>query len=210
MSLPGWFPDGSGGDGTSADPQEWMRRRLLERRVVTLVGPLDDRCANDVGAALMTLDADGDGSIELRIDSPGGSTSAALALVDIIDLVGVVVRGWCTGQVAGTAVGVLAVCHQRTMSAHARVHLTEPRMEFEGDARLLLRMAEEHADRWAVFCRRVARATGRTTEQISDDAASGLFLTAPEAVAYGIVDQVATPDAPVGRLPPRSFGFRPH
>jgi len=56
----------------------------------------------------------------------------------------------------------------------------------------------------------VARATGRTTEQISDDAASGLFLTAPEAVAYGIVDQVATPDAPVGRLPPRSLGFRPH
>jgi ATP-dependent protease ClpP protease subunit len=83
-------------------------------------------------------------------------------------------------------------------------------MEFEGDARLLQRLAEEHADRWAVFCRRVARATGRTAERISGDAAGGLFLTAPEAVAYGIADRVATPDAPAGRLPPRSLGFRPH
>lgn len=215
MSLPGWFPYSPGGPGgpdsgwAPDGPQGWIRSRLLERRVVTLAGPLDDACANEVGAALMTLDADGDGSIELRVDSPGGPTGAALALMDIIDLLGVPVRAWCTGQVAGTAVGVLAVCQQRTISPHARVHLTEPRMEFEGDARLLERLAAEHADRWAMFCRRLAQATGRTTEQISGDTADGRFLTASEAVAYGIVDGVATPDAPIGRLPPRPLGFRP-
>jgi ATP-dependent Clp protease protease subunit len=208
VSVPGWFPGGSG-DGATAGPQEWMRLRLLERRVVTLVGPLDDMCATEIGAALMTLDADGDGSIELRIDSPGGATGAALAVMDIIDLLGVVVRGWCTGQVAGSAVGVLAVCHHRTISPHARIHLAEPRIEFEGDARLLERLAAEHADRWAMFCRRVAEATGRTAEQIGEDAAGGRFLTADDAVAYGVVDQVATPDAPITRLPQRPFGFRP-
>jgi ATP-dependent Clp protease, protease subunit len=207
MSLPGWGP--GGGDGLPMDSGEWLRLRLLERRVVTLVGPLDDLRANDIGAALMTLDADGDGSIELRIDSPGGPTGAALALMDIIDLLGVVVRGWCTGQAAGSAVGVLAVCHQRTISPHARVHLTEPRIEFEGDARQLEGLAAEHADRWALFCRRLAAATGRTPEQIGEDAATGRFLTADDARAYGIVDQVATPDAPIARLPQRPLGFGP-
>jgi ATP-dependent Clp protease protease subunit len=187
-----------------------MRQRLLERRVVTLVGPLDDVCANNVGAALMTLDADGDGSIELRIDSPGGPTGAALALMDIIDLLGVTVRGWCTGQVAGTAVGVLAVCHDRTVSPHARIRLAEPRSEFEGDARLLEQLAAEHARRWAMFVHRLARATGRTAEQISGDTAAGRFLTAAEALSYGIADRVATPDSPIGRIPPRPLGFRPH
>jgi ATP-dependent Clp protease protease subunit len=187
-----------------------MRQQLLERRVVALVGPLDDACANDVGAALMTLDADGDGSIELRIDSSGGPTGAALALMDIIDLLGVTVRGWCTGQVAGTAVGVLAVCHDRTVSPHARVRLAEPRMEFEGDARLLGQLAAEHARRWAMFLRRLARATGRSTEQIAEDTARGRFLTAEEALSYGIADRVATPDSPIGRLPSRPLGFRPH
>jgi ATP-dependent Clp protease, protease subunit len=204
MSLPGWGPGGGNGS-----PEEWMRLRLFERRVVTLVGPLDDLRANEVGASLMTLDADGDGSIELRIDSPGGPTGPALALMDIIDLLGVVVRGWCTAQAAGSAVGVLAVCHQRTISPHARVHLAEPRIEFEGDARLLERLAAEHADRWSMFCRRLAGATGRTAEQIAEDAAGGRFLTADDAVAYGIVDQVATPDSPVAQLPQRPLGFRP-
>jgi ATP-dependent Clp protease protease subunit len=186
-----------------------MRRRLLERRVVTLVGPLDDAGATEIGAALMTLDADGDGSVQLRMDSSGGSTGAALALMDIIDLLGVEVHGWCTGQVVGPPVGVLAVCHRRTISPHARVHLAEPRVSFEGDARLLQGLAEEHASRWAMFCARVAEATGRTVVQIGEDSAAGRFLSPAEAVAYGIVDQVAAPDAAIGRLPPRPVGFRP-
>jgi ATP-dependent Clp protease protease subunit len=186
-----------------------MRRRLLERRVVTLVGPLDDSGASDVGAALMTLDADGDDAVELRMDSPGGSTTAALALMDIIDLLGVAVHGWCTGQVAGAAVGVLAVCHERTLSPHARIHLTEPRSRFGGDARFLEQQAAEHAEQWAMFCRRLAETTGRTAEQIGQDARRGRFLTAGEAVAYGLVDRIATPGGPGGGLQPHALGFRP-
>jgi ATP-dependent Clp protease protease subunit len=185
-----------------------MRRQLLERRMVSLVGPLDDAGAGDVAAALMTLDADGDGPIELRLDSPGGSAGAALALMDVIDLIGVTVRGWCTGQVAGAAVGVLAVCHERSVSPHARIHLTEPRTAFQGDARLLVQLAEEHAEQWASFCRRLAGATGRTAGQIREDARHGRFLGADQAVAYGLADRVAAPDGRVGGLPAGTLGFR--
>jgi ATP-dependent Clp protease, protease subunit len=209
MSLPGWFPDSpDGGDGAT-DPRQWMRRRLFDRRVVVLDGTLDDpRCA-EVGAGLMTLDADGDEAIDLQIDCAGGSTGAALTLMDIIDLLGVTVRAWCTGQAVGPAVGVLAVCPRRTLSPHARLHLVEPRVEFEGNARHLQQEAEAHAAQWSTFCRRLAEATGQPLDRIEEDAARGRFLTASEAVEYGLVDDVATPATPGERLPGRSLGFRP-
>ncbi len=100
--------------------------------------------------------------MDLHIDCSGGSTGASLALMDVIDLLGVTVRAWCTGQAVGPAVGVLAVGHHRTMSAHARLHLTEPSVEFEGSARHLEQMAEAHAMQWAMFCDRLAEATGQT------------------------------------------------
>ncbi len=206
MSLPGFPPLG---DGPPTDPQDWMRRRLFERRTVLVDGPLDDFRATQVGAELMTLDAAGDGSIDLQIDCPEASTGAALALMDIIDLLGVPVRGWCTGQAVGPAVGILAVCSHRTMSPHARLHLSEPRVEFAGSARLLQQLAEAHADQWATFCQRLAEASGRSPAQVAEDAARGDYLTASRAVAYGLIDEVATPDARAARLPGRQLGFRP-
>jgi ATP-dependent Clp protease, protease subunit len=205
--LPGWPPTG-GDDVPGVDPGEWMRRRLFDRRVVVLDGTLDDARGNEVGVSLMTLDAEGDGAVDLQIDCAGGGTGAALALMDIVDLLGVPVRAWCTGQVVGPAVGVLAVCPHRTISPHARVHLSEPRVEFVGSARSLHQLAEAHTRHWATFCRRLAEATGRSFEQVQADTARGRFLTADEAVAYGLVDHVAAPDARAHRLPGR-MGFGP-
>jgi len=208
-SLPGWPPSDGDADAAAINPQEWLRRRLFDRRVVILDGTLDDARGNQVGVSLMTLDADGDGAIDLQIDCAGGTTGAALALMDIVDLVGVTVRAWCTGQAAGPAVGVLAVCHHRTISPHARVHLTEPRVEYDGSARVLQQLAGAHAQHWAMFCRRLARATGKAFEQVEEDTARGRFLTADEAMAYGLVDEVAAPDARIDRLPGRPMGFGP-
>jgi ATP-dependent Clp protease protease subunit len=207
---PEWFPVGPDAGAAATGPEEWLRRRLFERRMVVLSGPLDDLRAGEVGASLMTLDACGDDAVDLQIDSRGGSTDAALALMDIVDLLGVPVRAWCTGQAAGPAVGVLAVCDHRALSPHARVHLTEPRVEWEGSARQLEQLAAAHADQWTMFCRRVAEATGQDADRIRQDADRGRFLTAPEAVAYGIADEVVGPDARIERFPGRPIGFRPH
>ena len=111
---------------------EWLRVQLFQRRTVMLAGELDDQTANAVAMALMTLDADGDDAVHLRIDSGGGSVACALALMDVIDLLGVPVHAVCQGQAVGPAAGVLAVCPRRILAPHARLGILEPTAEFGG------------------------------------------------------------------------------
>ena len=188
-------------------PRSWMQRQLFDRRIVLLSGPLDDETGNEIGAALMTLDALGDGPVHLQIDSDGESLSAALALMDIIDVLGVPVRASCMGQVAGPVVGVLAVCSHRLMAAHARVRLVEPSFEVWGTARQLEQMASAHADQWRAFCTRLSAATGQPLDRVLEDADRGRFLSAGEAVDYGLADEVAAADARLYRLPGQPIGF---
>jgi ATP-dependent Clp protease protease subunit len=191
------------------DPSTFVHNKLFELRMVLLSGPLDDAAGQQVGAELMTLDALGDGPVHLQIDSAGGTLPAALALMDIIDVLGVPVRGSCVGQAVGPAVGVLAVCSHRLMSAHARLRLLEPSVEARGTARQLEQLASAHAVQWTAFCARLSEVTGQPLQRVLDDAHRGRFLSAPEAIDYGLVDQVAAADARMHRLPGRPIGFGP-
>jgi ATP-dependent Clp protease, protease subunit len=189
------------------DHQGWMRRQMLERRIVSLSGTLDDATANEVAVTLMTLDASGDEAVQLQLDSGEGTVVAALAVMDVIDLLGVPVQGLAIGQVAGPAVGVLAVCHRRRVSPHASLRLFEPPSEMWGNARQLEQLVTAHAAGWSTFCRRVSEATGQEVARITDDASRGRYFTAAEAVEYGLADEIATPDARIYRLPGRTIGF---
>ena len=195
-----WTADGG-------DPRSWMRRKLFDLRIVLLSGPLDDEVGHAAGAELMTLDALGDGPVHLQIDSAGGTLPAALAVMDVIDVLGVPVRASCVGQAMGPAVGVLAVCAHRLMSAHARLRLVEPSVEVRGNARQLEQLASAHIDLWAAFCGRLSEATGQPVERVRDEADRGRFFTAPEAIEFGLADEVAAPDARMYRLPGRPIGF---
>ena len=189
------------------DPRTWMQKQLFDNRIVLVSGALDDMAGSEIGAALMTLDALGDGPVHLQIDSDGGSLSAALALMDIIDVLGVPVRAACVGQAAGPVVGVLAVCSHRLMAAHARLRLVEPSMEGRGTARQLEQLASAHLDQWRGFCTRLAEVTGQPLERVLDDTARGRFLSAQEAIDYGLADEVTAADARMYRLPGRTIGF---
>ncbi len=200
--TPGWGPG-------ATDWADMVRARMFDRRVVFVSGTLDETAAGQAAMELMTLDASGDDPIHLQLDSPDGSLEAALSLMDIIDLAGVPVRGTCVGLVGGPAVGVLAVCTHRMATPHGRLRLAEPAGSFAGSAADLQRWAAHHRDRWQLFCRRLATAVGRPADRVAQDLEAGRFLSADDAVEYGLIDEVCRPDADVYRLPGRPMGFQP-
>jgi ATP-dependent Clp protease protease subunit len=177
-----------------------LARRLLEQRVVLLHGPLDYVTATRVSAELMTLDAEGDDRVTLRIDCGEAVLASALTLMDVIELMGVPVHALCLGQVGGGAIGVLAVCAQRAALPSTRFTLSEPATQMEAHVRNVAQWAEMREAERQRFCERVGAATGKPAEEIGADLGRGLFLGAEDAVAYGLLDEVCRPDAEIRSL----------
>lgn len=167
-----------------------LQAAMFERRLVMLSGEVDAGRAGDVVASLLTLDALGDDPIDLRVAGHSDSLDAAFSLMDTIDALGVPVRVVCAGSVSGTLVGLLAVAEGRVMAPHGRIRLVEPRDSFGGRAADVAARAAHEQQRLSLFQRRLAERTGRPLEHIEADMQSGRYLTADEAVAYGLVDAV--------------------
>ena len=211
-----WLPPPPGtapGPGSRDSLSETLRSRLLDQRVVLLHGPLDDLSVTRVSAELMTLDAEGDGSVTLRVDCGEAGLAPALTLMDVIELMGVPVRALCLGQVAAGAVGVVAVCAHRSAMPSTRFSLSEPATRHEAHVRNVAQWAELYARERRRFCERVGAAVGQPVDAVEEDVQRGRFLSAADAVEYGIIDEVCRPDAAVRSLPGGSgsppVGFRP-
>ncbi|MHB1445438.1 MAG: ClpP family protease [Acidimicrobiales bacterium] len=172
-----------------------MRAAMFARRIVMLSGVVDQAQAGDVVAGLLSLDALGDGAIELRVDGHCDSLDVALLLMDTIDALGVEVRVVCSGILSGTLVGLLAVAGERVMSPHARIRLCEPAGSFEGRASEIGVQAAHERTRLADFQARLAERTRRPLEHIEADMQTGRYLTGAQAQAYGLVDAVLGADA---------------
>lgn len=189
-----------------------LARRLFEERVVLLHGPLDDGTLTRVSAELMTLDAEGDGPVTLRVDCGQAALGPALTLMDVVELMGVPVHALGLGQVGEGAVGIVAVCSHRAALPSTRVALREPTARVEAHVRNVAAWAELCAAERRRFCERVGRAVGRTAASVEEDLVRGRFFSAAEAVGYGLLDEVCRPDASVHRLPgggTQPMGFRP-
>jgi len=186
-----------------------LAERLFAQRVVVLHGPLDDTEATRISAELMTLDAEGDTAVTLRIDSAGGSLALALTLMDVIELLGVPVRALCMGQVGGPAIGVLSVCAHRAAMPSTRFSLREPATHTEAPAREVAQWARLRSDERQRFTDRVAAATRRPPAAVAEDFAAGAFMSATEALGYGLIDEVCRPQAAIHQMPGPQIGFRP-
>jgi ATP-dependent Clp protease protease subunit len=179
---------------------------------VLLHGPLDDMTVTRVSAELMTLDAEGDDPVTLRVDCGEAGRAPALTLMDVVELMGVPVRALCLGQVAGGAIGVVALCSHRTAMPSTRFSVCEPTTQMEAHVRNVAQWAELRAAERQRFCERVGAAIGKSAETIGEDLTRGLFLGAGEAVEYGLIDEVSRPNANIRRLPDAGsspMGFRP-
>lgn len=210
-----WLPPGPGTTGGGGGPEplsDVVARRMLAQRVVLLHGTLDEQSVMRVSAELMTLDAEGDDPVTLRVDCGEAALAPSLTLMDVIELMGVPVRALCLGQVGSGAIGVVAVCAHRSAMPSTRFSLSEPTTQLQAHVRNVAQWADLRAGERRRFCTRVSAATGQPPDAVEADLERGRFLSADEAVRYGILDEVSQPDAPIRRLPgsgPPPMGFRP-
>ena len=169
--------------------------QLFGRRTVLVASTLDDETASRVAAELMTLDALGDDPIDLWINCSGGTIEGALAVMDVVDLVGVAVHATCLGRADGLAVGVLAVAHQRAAAPHSRVRFDSPSSSLAGRVSDVVRAAEELARATRDFCARVAQASGQSHEWVEDAVRAHRTFEPVEALRAGLIDEIAAPRA---------------
>jgi ATP-dependent Clp protease protease subunit len=187
--VPGNLPGGSPSPGRLPG---WLQEKLFERRIVFVTGRLDDDVAAQTAAQIMTLDATGDGPIELYLDSPDGTLEAAFVLIDTVDVLHTTLRAHCRGQVGGPAIGVLAAADHRSAAPHTRFRLTQPTAQFSGIAeQIAAHTQQQQRLLWSLHVR-VAKATGRPAEEIAEDMRRGRCLDAREALDYGLIDAIST------------------
>jgi len=167
-----------------------LAERLLEQRRVLVSGRLDLAASTEAAARLMLLDGTCDDPIELVLSCPDGDLVAAMALADTVELVGVELRTLAAGSVGGPAVLPFAVGTRRVAQPHATFRLVEPRLEVQGTATDVIAETARHRDVVADLCRRLAAATGRPADTIAADLRGRRGLTAQEAMAYGLVDEI--------------------
>jgi ATP-dependent Clp protease protease subunit len=169
--------------------------RLLSERIIFLGTEIDDGVANVVMAQLLHLEsASPDLEIMLYINSPGGSYSALTAIYDTMNFVRPDVATVCMGQAASAAAVLLAAGApgQRSILRHAKVLLHQPSSQARGTLPDLAIQAKEVARVRAEMDEILSRHTGHPVDKIRRDTDRNMTLTAREAVAYGLADQVIT------------------
>jgi ATP-dependent Clp protease protease subunit len=168
---------------------------LFEQRVVLVSGEVDAARSSALAATLMTLDATGDRHIELRLSSCRGSIEAALALIDVVDVLGVPVHASALGTIEGGPVGVFASCEQRRIAPHAVLRLRAPDVEVTGTAKDLERALAAHETQRVGFVTAVAARVGRSYAEVDAEWEHGALLEAVDAVSLGYADAVLDPIA---------------
>lgn len=168
---------------------------LLSERVVYLGTEIDDGVSNVVVAQLLHLEsADPDLPIDLYLNSPGGSTSAMLAIYDAMQYIRPEVSTTCVGQAAGPAAVLLAggAPGRRGVLPHARVLLHQPSTQGRGTIPDLILAADEVVRVRGQLEEVLAAHTGKDVATLRRDTDRDLVLPAEAAIAYGLADHVVS------------------
>ena len=167
--------------------------RLLKERVIFLVGPVDDMTANVVVAQLLFLEAENpDKDISLYINSPGGSVTAGMAIYDTMQFVKPDISTLCIGQAASMGALLLTAGekNKRFCLPNSRVMIHQPLGGFQGQASDIEIHAKEILFLKHKLNQILANHTGQKIQKIAGDTDRDNFMSADDAVKYGMVDQV--------------------
>ena len=166
--------------------------RLLRERVIFLVGPVMDQTANLVVAQLLFLESENpDKDISLYINSPGGSVSAGLAMFDTMRFIKPDVSTLCMGIAASMGAFLLAAGAKgkRYALPTARIMIHQPSGGAQGMASDIEIQAKEILYLRERLNRLMAEATGQTVERLAKDTDRDNFMSAEDAVSYGLIDR---------------------
>ncbi|WP_434716280.1 ATP-dependent Clp endopeptidase proteolytic subunit ClpP [Paraburkholderia sp. A3RO-2L] len=167
--------------------------RLLKERIIFLNGQVNDTSANLVIAQMLFLEnVSAEKDIFLYINSPGGSVSAGLAIYDTMQFVKPAVSTLCMGMAASMGAFLLAAGEKgkRFVLPNARVMIHQPLGGAHGQASDIEITAREIIRMKGALNRILSERTGQPLEKVEQDTDRDYYLTAAEAVEYGLVDQV--------------------
>lgn len=178
--------------------EQWISiyERLFRERIIFLAEEVDDGIANAIVAYMLYLDSDDNTKpIYLYINSPGGSVTAGMAIYDTMQHIKSEVVTICVGLAASMGAFLLTAGAKgkRLALPHARIMIHQPlggtgrrqATDIDIEARQILRVRQELNEMMALH-------TGKTVEQIEKDTDRDYFMSAEEAVAYGLIDRVIT------------------
>ena len=169
--------------------------RLLKERVIFMVGPVEDHMANLIVAQLLFLESENpDKDIHLYINSPGGSVTAGMAIYDTMQFIKPDVSTMCIGQAASMGALLLTggAKGKRYCLPNSRMMIHQPLGGFQGQASDIEIHAREILTLKDKLNQIMADHTGQDLDVIAQDTDRDNFLSAEQAVEYGLIDEVIT------------------
>lgn len=167
--------------------------RLMMDRIIFLGLPIDDYVANIVQAQLLYLDSSDPGKdIQIYFNTPGGSVYAGLGIYDTMQYISADISTICTGMAASMGAVLLTAGKKGKRSAlkHSRIMIHQPMGGFEGQASDIEIQAREILKMKRELYEIIALHSGNTFEQVEKDSDRDHWMTAREAVDYGMIDEI--------------------
>ncbi|MCY4355983.1 MAG: ATP-dependent Clp endopeptidase proteolytic subunit ClpP [Gammaproteobacteria bacterium] len=167
--------------------------RLLKDRVIFITGAIEDHMANLIVAQILFMESENpDKDIHLYINSPGGSVTAGLSIYDTMQFIRPDVSTMCIGQAASMGAMLLAggATGKRYALPHARIMIHQPSGGAQGQASDIEIQANEIIKLRKDLNMLLAKHTGMNVKTVSRDTERDKFMTAKEALKYGLVDKV--------------------
>ena len=167
--------------------------RLMMDRIIFLGVPIDDTVANIIQAQLLFLEStDPSKEIQIYFNSPGGHVHAGLGIYDTMQYISAEVATICTGMAASMSAVLLTAGTKGKRSAlkHSRVMIHQPMGGAQGQASDIEITAREILKIKAELYAIIAQHSGKSVEQVEKDADRDYWMTAKEAVEYGMIDEI--------------------
>lgn len=164
--------------------------RLLDDNIILLTGEITDSMADIVISQLLYLDSVNSEPIHMYINSPGGSVTAGLAILDVMKIIKSEVYTYCIGLAASMGAVLLSAGDKRYIVPHAEVMIHQPLGGAQGQATELEITAKHILNTKNVLNKILAENCRKTIEEVAKDTERDNWKSASEAVDYGLVDKI--------------------